>query len=573
VVLLGSHLVIPLFRPFLARTLYERLGFLTPEWDANFISTVRLLVPVDDYFDDVWWPDQCALEQRHVSKEHADLLDISIKVQEDRVEIHLQVLEVKNVRSPYSDTGRQGPAEQVSATFRTLRTVLFGSNGKGRRDAPLKLAELSDLLDFHMRRSLMQHLGTDSKGLEAARSFRGRVHEALAAGKVNLSLGYSLQGDNDAHSVGVILHFDNSARQSDVSHFRATNPHMYMSMGDAESVRYVRLGSDDIACLLSGGEGINKEALRDVLDYRQVPPEYRDNQSILSPPDAPDGKAPDQLIANLRDSADTNGPTSSISAEPSGIGADGNSSRVEFPIVDTELGPVDLSNRFLRACRSYRIQVDECDPSRALGGPTVWRFYVRLGRGQRLEVLRNAMTDIGREMQRSGLLVTTIPNSNEVALDVPRPVRVKVPLERGLSALPTLSSQEQMLIPIGITPEGQDLVRDLAQMPHMLVGGTTGAGKTMFLYGLLVALLTSHPDPNTLRLLVSTSKPEDFVFFSGLSQLETGDVIADASFALELLQTYVPQAFEERLSLLQAARCRDVTEYNAKHTPSIPPLV
>lgn len=205
----------------------------------------------------------------------------------------------------------------------------------------------------------------------------------------------------------------------------------------------------------------------------------------------------------------------------------------------------------------------------------MWRFYVRLSRGQRLDALRNVLEDIGREMARSGVLVSSVPNSQEIALDVPRlkSDRKIVPLSQGLAHLPTVTSPEQMPILIGVTPEGENIIRDLGQMPHLMVGGTTGAGKTIFLYSLLVSLLKSHPSPKSLRLLLSTSKPEDFVFFNHLPHLEQGLVIADAEQAVELLQSYVTQIFDDRGTLLTAAKCRDISEYNAKHVEALPPFI
>lgn len=559
----------------LAATMYELLGLLQPTRDDGSISGIRLLVPVDDYFDEVWFPDQSALERTRISGDHADLLDVSIELRSTGLRIDFQALEVKNVNSPYSDAGLQAPAGQVAATFKTLKTVLYGPNGKGRRDAPLKLAELADLLDFHMRRSLMQHLGADDAALDQARVFRGKVHEALVAGSVEISVGLSVPGTSPNLSAGAIVHFDSAGRGQDVGRFAPNDPRTYSLVKDSPNIRYIRLGVEDVSSLLLGEGGMDESALRSALDFGQLPPVI---QGV--PPHMPPGTEGSNMAPTSR-AGSAAGEASAAGDEAQSVspGADGGGHPTvqaqgrQSQTLPAEEGPDDLASRFLRACRSYKIRIDEIDPARAVLGPTVWRFYVRLGRGQRLDALRTVLNDIGREMQRTGLLVTSIPNSDEVALDVPRARRTQVPLQRGLNALPTLLSQEQMMLPIGVTPEGRDLVRDLTQMPHMLVGGTTGAGKTMFLYGVLVALLVGHPDPSTLRLFVSTSKPEDFVFFSGLPQLETRDVISDAAEALHFLQTEVPRAFEERLALLRDARCRDVGEYNARNTPQIPPLV
>lgn len=242
--------------------------------------------------------------------------------------------------------------------------------------------------------------------------------------------------------------------------------------------------------------------------------------------------------------------------------------------VDERVEAEELARLFRRACQSYRISIDECDPATAVVGPTVWRFFIKLARGQRLDPLRNSLEDIGREMRKSGLLVSTISDSDYIALDIPRRDRRTVTLTEGLRQLPRISSPEQMPIIIGVTPENECLIQDLGKMPHLLVGGTTGSGKTVFLYGLLTSLLQTHPTPSMLRLMISTSKPEDFMFFDGLPHLETGEIIADAGDAINLLETNVRETFEERLLILRESRCRDIVEYNNAHPESpIPPLV
>lgn len=234
----------------------------------------------------------------------------------------------------------------------------------------------------------------------------------------------------------------------------------------------------------------------------------------------------------------------------------------------------ELTRLFRRACQSYRIALEECDHLKAVVGPTVWRFFIRLARGQRLDPLRNSLEDIGREMRKSGLLISSLPDSDFIALDIPRRNRQTVSLTEGLNKLPSITSPEQMPIVIGVTPEKECLIHDLGKMPHLLIGGTTGSGKTVFLYGILTSLLKTHPLPSSLRLMISTSKPEDFMFFEGLPHLETGEIIADAEVAIRLLETNVKETFEQRLEILRKSRCRDIVEYNNKHPESpLCPLV
>jgi hypothetical protein len=244
------------------------------------------------------------------------------------------------------------------------------------------------------------------------------------------------------------------------------------------------------------------------------------------------------------------------------------------PKIEEEGESEELARLFRRACQSYRISIEECDPSKAVVGPTVWRFFIKLGRGQRLDPLINSLEDIGREMRKSGLLVSQIPDSEYIALDIPRKDRQIISLKDGLSFLPRIKSPEEMPIVIGLTPESKCLIHDLGKMPHLLVGGTTGSGKTVFLYGLIISLLQTHPTPDTLRLMISTSKPEDFMFFEGLPHLETGEVISDAEEAIRLLESNIKETFDERLEILRESRCRDITEYNMVNPENpLPPLV
>ena len=99
------------------------------------------------------------------------------------------------------------------------------------------------------------------------------------------------------------------------------------------------------------------------------------------------------------------------------------------------------------------------------------------------------LEDIGREMKRTGVIIQQVPNSDELLLDVPRLKREKVLFKDVITSLPKVTSPEQLYFPLGRTPNGKDLFEDLGQMPHMLVGGSTGSGKSVFLFSMLAAML------------------------------------------------------------------------------------
>ncbi|WP_420640464.1 DNA translocase FtsK [Candidatus Leptofilum sp.] len=321
-----------------------------------------------------------------------------------------------------------------------------------------------------------------------------------------------------------------------------------------QSITFVKLGTKAIQDLVAQQPAFNE---REKISSTQDPFPIVSHDSAM--PDIVQPTLSDDISESISSSASP--PHFDAMPEPNTITTE-SSKEVE-----------ELATLFLRACQSYRIQIDNCDPERAVRGPNVWRFYVRLAREQKLDPLRNTLEDIGRQMQRSGLLINTIPNSDEVALDVPRLNRGKAELLSILSQFKPEDTLERMNIPIGVTPEGHHIIHDLGQMPHLLVGGTTGSGKTMFLYNIILGLLETHPNPDTLRMIISTSKPEDFSFFQGLPHLENARVVADAAEAVQLLQTQINQIFNERQEMLTRAHCRDIGEFNKQNKSQLPPWV
>lgn len=232
-----------------------------------------------------------------------------------------------------------------------------------------------------------------------------------------------------------------------------------------------------------------------------------------------------------------------------------------------------LVKDFKRACGDYHVSLRECDPENTVIGPSVIRLKFRLGRGQSLQGLSNHLEDIGREMKRTGVIIQQVPNSDELLLDVPRLKREKVLFKDIVSSLPKVTSPEQLYFPLGRTPNGRDLIEDLGQMPHMLVGGSTGSGKSVFLFTMLAAMLMTHPKKEDLQLILSSSKLEDFIHFEGLPHLYSGSVISDATEATRVIKDVIFEESERRGKLLAGARVANIIEYNKTAKEKLPPIV
>lgn len=232
-----------------------------------------------------------------------------------------------------------------------------------------------------------------------------------------------------------------------------------------------------------------------------------------------------------------------------------------------------LVKDFKRSCGDYHVSLKECNPEDTVVGPSVIRLKFRLGRGQSLQGLSSHLEDIGREMKRTGVIIQQVPNSDELLLDVPRLKREKVLFKDVIASLPKVTSPEQLYFPLGRTPNGKDLIEDLGQMPHMLVGGSTGSGKSVFLFTMLAAMLMTHPSQDELQLILSSSKLEDFIHFEGLPHLYSGSVISDAVEATRVIRDVIFEESERRGKLLAEARVANITEYNKIAAEKLAPIV
>lgn len=232
-----------------------------------------------------------------------------------------------------------------------------------------------------------------------------------------------------------------------------------------------------------------------------------------------------------------------------------------------------LVKDFKRSCGDYHVSLRECEAKSAVVGPSVIRLNFKLGRGQALQGLASHLEDIGREMKRTGVIIQQVPNSDELLLDVPRLQREKVLFKDVINSIPAITSPEQLFFPLGRTPNGKDLIEDLNQMPHMLVGGSTGSGKSVFLFTMLAAMLMTHPKKEDMQLILSSSKLEDFIHFEGLPHLYSGRIISDAAEATKVIKEVIFDESERRGRLLAEARVANIIEYNKKATEKLAPIV
>ncbi len=162
----------------------------------------------------------------------------------------------------------------------------------------------------------------------------------------------------------------------------------------------------------------------------------------------------------------------------------------------------EQAQRLRRALVAYGIAVAEVDTQRTQVGPRIVRFWVRLQPpAGRLSEVQKYIVDIARELGSKTIpLVDNIPGEQYIRIDLPREHPQNVPLADGLVELPH-EQPFSLLLATGVNAAGERVQHDLVRMPHLLVAGTTGSGKTMFLSTLITSLALRHA-PTDLQLML-----------------------------------------------------------------------
>lgn len=214
--------------------------------------------------------------------------------------------------------------------------------------------------------------------------------------------------------------------------------------------------------------------------------------------------------------------------------------------------------------KDYGIRADAIDVDMVQEAARFTRFPVRLKSGETVNSLNRYKNDIGIQLEANGeILIEHIKGTSYISVDVPFADSGRsINLMEHLDLLD--SSNGRLDVIAGQTPDGKFEILDVAGAPHMLIAGTTGSGKTIFLQSMLVSLLYQYSE-DEMELLIVDPKQTDFIFFEGLPHLYGGKVVIDAEEALAMLQQINNVDKEERTAALRACRSKDIDSYNQKN--------
>jgi DNA segregation ATPase FtsK/SpoIIIE, S-DNA-T family len=198
----------------------------------------------------------------------------------------------------------------------------------------------------------------------------------------------------------------------------------------------------------------------------------------------------------------------------------------------------------------------------AYPGPVVTRYEIEPATGVKGSQIVNLARDLARSLSLTSIrVVETIPGKNYMALELPNPKRQIVRLTEILGSKIYNDSASSLTIALGKDIAGKPVIADLAKMPHLLVAGTTGSGKSVGINATILSLLYKA-DPDDVRLILIDPKMLEMSVYEGIPHL-LAPVVTDMRQAGHALNWAVNE-MERRYKLMSKLGVRNLAGYNAK---------
>jgi len=200
-------------------------------------------------------------------------------------------------------------------------------------------------------------------------------------------------------------------------------------------------------------------------------------------------------------------------------------------------------------------------------GPVVTMFELQLGAGVKVSQISSLSNDIARALGVGAVrIVAPLPGKHTIGVEVPNSEKERVRMKDMLQLAG--NKPEGMAIPLflGKDSSGEALVSDLASMPHLLIAGTTGSGKSVCINTIIAGiLLTRRPDE--IKMILIDPKMVEMAAFNTIPHLMT-PIVTETRRAVQILE-WATIKMDERYALLAEARIKNIGEYNALGTEEI----
>ena len=203
-------------------------------------------------------------------------------------------------------------------------------------------------------------------------------------------------------------------------------------------------------------------------------------------------------------------------------------------------------------------------------GPVVTLNEFEPAAGVKVSKIINLSDDIARNTSSESARIATIPGRSTIGIELPNSTRENVYLSEILSNNDFAKNDTRLPIALGKNISGLPVIGDLASMPHLLIAGTTGSGKSVCINTIILSLLYRHT-PNRCKFILIDPKMLELSTYEGIPHLLC-PVITEAKKAASVLG-WVVKEMENRYRLMTKEGVRNIDGYNAKHTLPMPYIV
>ncbi len=203
-------------------------------------------------------------------------------------------------------------------------------------------------------------------------------------------------------------------------------------------------------------------------------------------------------------------------------------------------------------------------------GPVVTLNEFEPAAGVKVSKIINLSDDIARNTSSESARISTIPGSNTVGIELPKNSRENVYLSEILNDSDFKKKEIKLPIALGKNISGKPIIGDLSSMPHLLIAGTTGSGKSVCINTIILSLLYRH-SPEKCKFILIDPKMLELSTYEGIPHLLC-PVITEAKKAASVLG-WVVKEMESRYRLMTKEGVRNIDGYNSKHKLPMPYIV
>ena len=229
------------------------------------------------------------------------------------------------------------------------------------------------------------------------------------------------------------------------------------------------------------------------------------------------------------------------------------------PMTEENRAEIQASmNQLAETLASFHVKVKEINYS---CGPTVTRYEVILAPGVRVRTVTNLADDIALALRSSGgvRIEAPIPGTNAVGIEVPNKTRSTIYLRDLIESKVFAESKSKLSACLGADIAGAPLIFDIAKMPHLLIAGTTGSGKSVCINCIIMSLLYKVR-PDEVKLVLIDPKKVEFSIYKNIPHL-MAPVVTQPKDAAGALQAAVEE-MERRFEVFESVGVRDLKGYN-----------